>query len=72
MYASFYAHMRAGDLPIFALLLFLCLFMVVVVRMMWLKRREDFDPLAHLPLVDDARGEAAPPARPHEVKGSDR
>jgi hypothetical protein len=54
MYASFYAGMRCAELPLFALLLFLCLFVVVVVRMTVIKRREDFDPVAHLPLQDDA------------------
>ena len=72
MYASFYAQMRAADLPVFALLLFLCLFVAVVIRMMWLKRREDFEPLAHLPLADDAHGQPAPRARPMQRKGAER
>jgi hypothetical protein len=54
MYASFYAGMRCAELPLFALLLFLCLFVVVVVRLTLIKRREDFEPVAHLPLQDDA------------------
>jgi cbb3-type cytochrome oxidase subunit 3 len=43
----------AGDLRLFGLLLFFLMFVAVLVRFFVLRRRQDFDHLAHLPLQDD-------------------
>ena len=44
----------AGDLRLFGLLLFFLMFVAVLVRFYVLRRRDDFNHLAHLPLQDDA------------------
>lgn len=45
----------ASDLRLFGLLLFFMMFVAVLVRFFVLRRREDFAPLAQLPLQDDQR-----------------
>ncbi len=63
MYRQFYAGMGFGHLPLFALLLFLTVFVAVVLRVTVFGRRPELDRLARLPL-----DEAAPPARPEEIR----
>jgi cbb3-type cytochrome oxidase subunit 3 len=47
-------HMAAaGDLRLFALLLFFTMFLAVLVRFFVLRRRDDFNALERLPLQDD-------------------
>ncbi len=53
MYKTFYEGMGLGALPLFALVLFVSLFVVVVVRTFVLRRARDFDRLAAMPLGDD-------------------
>jgi cbb3-type cytochrome oxidase subunit 3 len=43
----------ASDLRLFALLLFFIMFLMVVVRVYLLRRRQDFIPVSRLPLEDD-------------------
>jgi len=53
MYAQFYAHMPWTDLPVFALLLFLSVFLVVIARMLTRKQRAELEAVARLPLERD-------------------
>jgi hypothetical protein len=50
MFAQFYSGMRWSALPVFALVLFLTTFVVVVLRTMLLAKRAELDQLARLPL----------------------
>ena len=50
MFAQFYSGMRWSALPVFALILFLTTFLVVVLRTMLLAKRTDLEQLARLPL----------------------
>ena len=50
MYAQFFAGMRWSALPVFALILFLVTFLVVVVRTLLPAKRAELDRLARLPL----------------------
>jgi hypothetical protein len=50
MFAQFYSGMRWSALPVFALVLFLTTFLVVVLRTMLLAKRTELDQLARLPL----------------------
>jgi hypothetical protein len=56
MFAQFYAGMRWSALPLFALLLFLGTFLVVLLRTLLGARRDDVDRLARLPLEENAGG----------------
>jgi cytochrome c oxidase cbb3-type subunit 4 len=56
MFGQFYAGMRWTALPLFALLLFLTVFLVVVLRTILLAKRDEIDRLARLPLEDETRG----------------
>lgn len=53
MYQSFYAGMAWKALPTFALLLFVTVFALMIVRNWFFKRAHDFDETAALPLADD-------------------
>ena len=53
MYAQFYAHMPWKELPMFALLLFLTVFVAVVLRVVVFMRPAELEPLARLPLEGD-------------------
>lgn len=53
MYAQFYAHMPWKELPVFALLLFLTVFVGVVLRVVIFMRPSELEPLARLPLEGD-------------------
>lgn len=53
MFGQFYAGMHWTSLPVFALILFLTVFLVVVVRTILLAKRDDVDKLARLPLEDE-------------------
>jgi cytochrome c oxidase cbb3-type subunit IV len=55
MYRTFYAGMSWTDLPLFALLLFLCLFLAVCVRTWMFKKSEELDALAKLPFDEEVR-----------------
>ena len=50
MFAQFYSGMRWSALPVFALLLFLTTFVVVVLRTMLLAKHTELDQLSRLPL----------------------
>jgi hypothetical protein len=50
MFAQFYSGMRWSALPVFALVLFLTTFLVVVLRTMLLAKRTELDQLSRLPL----------------------
>ena len=53
MFGQFYAGMHWTSLPVFALILFLTVFLVVVVRTILLAKRDEVDKLARLPLEDE-------------------
>lgn len=53
MFAQFYSGMRWSALPVFALILFLTTFLVVVLRTMLLVKRAELDQLSRLPLDAD-------------------
>jgi hypothetical protein len=50
VFAQFYAGMSWSTLPVFALILFLTTFAVVIARTCLLARRDEVDRLARLPL----------------------
>ena len=52
MFKEFFAHMEWASLPIFALGLFIAMFVLVVLRTFVFKTRGDFDPQSALPLND--------------------
>ena len=52
MYRSFYAGMSYTDLPLFALVLFFCVFLGVTAYVLFFRRNEDYAALARLPLAD--------------------
>jgi hypothetical protein len=54
MYGQFYAGMSLAGLPLFALFLFLAVFVAVVLRVTLLGRRPELDRMARLPLEDAA------------------
>ena len=60
MYRSFYAGMSLTDLPLFALVLFMAVFLAVIVRTWVFRRREEFDALSRLPF-DDSPGKQVNP-----------
>jgi hypothetical protein len=53
MFGQFYAGMRWSTLPMFALILFLTTFVVVVLRTIFFAHRDEIDRLGHLPLDGD-------------------
>ncbi len=57
MYRQFYQGMELTHLPLFALLLFVVLFLGIVAWAFVLRRGQDFEALAHLPLAESDRGE---------------
>jgi len=56
MFGQFYAGMHWTALPLFALILFLTVFLVVVLRTILLAKRDEIDRLARLPLEDETGG----------------
>ena len=52
MFKEFFAHMEWASLPIFALLLFIAMFVLMVLRTFAFKTKGDFDPHSALPLND--------------------
>jgi cbb3-type cytochrome oxidase subunit 3 len=54
VYKEFYASSTLKHAPLFAMGLFFLFFIAVLVRTFALKRRGDFEPMAALPLSDDA------------------
>ncbi len=67
MYKQFYAGMAFEYLPLFALVLFMAVFIGTAVRLL-LRRSSDYDPLAQLPLSGPPETTtlltSAPPASP--------
>jgi cytochrome c oxidase cbb3-type subunit IV len=60
MYRQFYAGMDLTDLPLFALLFFLAVFLGVVAWLFVARRSRDFEALSRLPLSEpSAPGQAA-------------
>jgi len=53
MFGQFYAGMRWTALPLFALILFLTIFLVVMLRTILLAKRDEVDKLARLPLDEE-------------------
>ena len=56
MFGQFYAGMRWSALPLFALILFLTVFLVVLARTIFFARRDQVDELSRLPLDDGGAG----------------
>ncbi|MFN7131426.1 MAG: CcoQ/FixQ family Cbb3-type cytochrome c oxidase assembly chaperone [Myxococcales bacterium] len=69
MYRQFYAGMAFEYLPLFALLLFLSVFVANAVRLLR-RRPADFEPLARLPLADSCENEGALGAAPVTERGT--
>ncbi len=63
MYKQFFQGMTIWQLPLFAMLFFFVVFVVVVLRAFLLQRREDLAPVARLPLDEDARPGVPDPER---------
>lgn len=57
MYKQFFANMESTALPLFAFGLFFAAFALMLLRTFVYKRKSDFDPLAALPLNDEASKE---------------
>jgi cbb3-type cytochrome oxidase subunit 3 len=51
----------ASDLRLFGLLLFFMMFLMVLVRVYLLRRRQDFIPISRLPLEDDESAQEPSP-----------
>lgn len=51
----------ASDLRLFGLLLFFTMFLLVLVRVYLLRRRQDFIPVSRLPLEDDQAAQEPTP-----------
>lgn len=60
MYRQFFSNLDSAALPLFAMALFLTLFVAVLVRTFVLRTKADYQPLAALPLEDDAVKETSP------------
>jgi len=54
MWKTFYQGMDYTELPLFAMLLFIGVFVAVILRVTVARRASDFDPLAAMPLQPDA------------------
>jgi hypothetical protein len=52
MFKEFFANMECASLPIFALLLFIAMFVLMVLRTFAFKTKHDFEPHSALPLND--------------------
>ena len=57
MFGQFYAGMHWSALPLFALILFLTVFLVVLVRMTLFAKRDEVERLSRLPFEDGAGAE---------------
>ena len=64
MKQEFYAGMAYTGLPLFTLLLFIAMFVGVLVWVLVLRRRSDFDAVARLPLADGTPPVSAAPRAP--------
>jgi cytochrome c oxidase cbb3-type subunit 4 len=56
MYKQFYQGMALTELPLFALVLFIMVFLGVVAWVFGVRRSRDFDTLAHMPLAERGEG----------------
>jgi len=56
MYKQFYQGMALTELPLFALVLFVAIFLGVCAWVFVGRRSQDFDALAHLPLTGRGEG----------------
>jgi cbb3-type cytochrome oxidase subunit 3 len=69
MYKQFFQGMDYTHLPLFALLFFVALFVGVLVHVLFVRRRSDYDAVASLPLADAPAsrglpaGGSSPPSR---------
>jgi cytochrome c oxidase cbb3-type subunit IV len=66
MYRQFYEGMDLAVLPLFALVLFVAVFVGVFIRTYVLRRAGDFDNLARMPLDEGDRPTATGPEDGHE------
>ena len=64
MFGQFYSGMRWSALPVFALILFLTTFLVVILRTMFFAKRADLDALARLPLEHEPSAGNGSPSAP--------
>lgn len=62
MFKQYFANLESTGLPLFALWLFIGVFVIVVLRTFVVKRATEFDADAQLPLNDGTQ------LSPHEVK----
>lgn len=53
MYKQFYEGLQATHLPLATLFLFIAVFAVSIIRLFVIKKKQDFDGVAQLPLGDD-------------------
>ena len=60
MYREFFQGMSYTHLPLFALLLFVALFVGVLVHVLLVRRPSDYDALASLPLADAPASRGTP------------
>jgi cytochrome c oxidase cbb3-type subunit 4 len=56
MYKQFYAGMSLTELPLFALVLFIAVFLGVCAWVFGVRRSRDFDSLARMPLAEQGEG----------------
>ncbi|MBZ4416920.1 CcoQ/FixQ family Cbb3-type cytochrome c oxidase assembly chaperone [Myxococcus sp. RHSTA-1-4] len=56
MYKQFYQGMALTELPLFALVLFIMVFLGVVAWVFGVRRSRDFDTLAQMPLAERGEG----------------
>ncbi len=57
MYRELFSNLESVELPLAAMLFFLVVFVLVLVRVFALKRRRDYDSIAALPLDDSKTSE---------------
>jgi cytochrome c oxidase cbb3-type subunit 4 len=63
MYKQFFQGMDYTHLPLFTLVLFVALFVGMLVHVLFVRRRSDYDAVASLPLTDGPAPQHAVPAR---------
>jgi hypothetical protein len=64
IYREFYAALDSPALPLFAMGLFVLLFVFMLLRTFAMRRKSDYDPIAALPLEDRDLSESRPDSRP--------
>lgn len=53
MWQAYFAGLKTTELPIFAMVLFISIFALMLVRTLVYRQKADFDPLAAMPLADE-------------------